>query len=1146
MKYTEEYYLTLLKALHEYLVSKKARLDGFTAFDFSNTVGAYKNYTEFYDKVSNQKVYENELTQNLFKSLHEYLSPIKTIASNISKLSDINYINNEQVNRLLESFGCTKYGCLTSRQRRELLLVLVDIYKHKGTTLSAQNILNLFSETYHIHEVFYKKHNSPYDFIYYTITDGIPGIKPYLEEHTVKKELILDDPRWFLTDDQLQNYETNKAITPYLVITNDIHITSNIATITILRTLALNDYTVLQQHGKDSDEYNNTRKIHIEELPQNINYLELYYLIQYLYIILNNLQNIQGTVFEHTYGYTPPSDSTDIIINEIDRQFKTRYTDPNKTATSITTIRTWKEKIRTLYLSETPFQSCIQSFTVDLKNYSYTTVRDKLIIVGGLNSDNTYNNKVFIYSLHDPSISIVLENFPKQSEFPIVVPDNNGNQVLITGGVKDNSPELSSYVINLNDLSIHRVSDLPEEWNFNQPLVIANSNHSLVASIDYNDKYNGFIYQWSVGNQNKQLVAALNPDDYDITTLRGVAASNNLYYLIVKSRKYDAYRILYFNIDKGILADITCPLLSQCDFRIKSKLIQKLTDGDIHILPAGRYLRVGYVDGDNIEFITIEQTEIIGEYKTYIQPRSISPFLLPLYGNYVKADDKNTAFICLKDYNNLCATFEIDSNFRTTIVSSNNAHNKTFLSIFHEDEHVEIDYWPVYLDVFTYKAQQNPSIQTNIPYKLSDITLDSSFRTDIEGHQSKYGFPNYYIVDFDRYKQTINNQHVSVYSFIPNLPLHSNYANRFFDYDSSFFYDKESKTKYTPFYSLNETYSNNYYCYMLYDGNYIYDIQCKLTFVSYITLPLSSDTYRNQLSPMYIEQEHPDKIEIRFSAYASVLYKHLLGISDNRINSSYHYYVGVKDNNVYIYKPYPYVIKRQPKDYTLSYDDSQTLRHKRHNLLDERVNKIEQGQIPQFTKFSDLSEYLENLTSQNKLYIDGLNKNNKQAILCDLISQVNSLYDGANLYTISSSINNCITETTLKFTPVHSRLLPIVDRAYIHDPVGDWIAIADSFEYFNIKKLVDNLTIYDNIQFNTTKQYNDSIQVNDKYSLVAKPSVKDTLSIVDKMGFVIKQEFTEHIEVQDGFAITASRRYKYDTGTKYDVSPIIHYEQNVP
>jgi len=1044
-------YLRLLNRLSKELGRYDEDVPSITSQDVSFLLSNWSKYQLFHEKVVKQPVFDTDGSRSLLELFYQSLTPVKTIFDKLKSLSDYNKTDKQTLDLLLKTFGFN-YLYFPTPIKRQLLVKLVGLYKKKGTLKALEEVLNIVSTlNVSVSEVYFEKVKGEPKFVYDLVLEAT-GISHKNRFYLDPGRYIENDPHWFITKEELRNWPISKAITPYINITGVVDLQCNLKSVILLRTYAAKDYQIYLDclaNGGDMTDYEKTKVINPEMLPRNINFLELYELIRYMYLKKLSRTHLVSPLPDNvpTYSYRPPDTEVDVIIDELHKQFQTRHIESGQ-ATSLTRVTSYEAQITHFFLTSLPGQVETQKLILEnLTGARCITTGTSIIIAGGIDkTTNDYNRRVYIldiYSMHTYVIDTEIECVK-----PVIVISKTRDEVQIGGGYTlEGNPNYKCWVLSLVDYSCYRVMDIPDDMWMENPLVVVSNSSCYVVSRSYNDKCPGAIFEWNLHSHYKRLVALIDSEDYDITTIQGCATDlGNLYFAVV-SRLSNSTRIIYLNptLGREIFADITCLLIrSVPNLQEKIRISEALRNNNAIILANGNHLLIISRHEDLVYYWIAQAKVTEGPVRSKIYPRRFSGVLLP----------SRLCYLCPRHDVDICAKESIVEflskrqwdNVKVSEVGYDYMNDFLFIKVFDNLNNSLHPYWPLVQQIRSIPCQSKtatiemilPNIEILYDHSLVRVgeTLEKdptkvSPRYDLESF--KIVFPRFYFLDFDTY-----------------LRLMGAYTN----VDESSFRD---------LYKVKAGISNDHFCYVLYDNSEKYDIECNLELVCYSRLP----DYIEGIIPEDKQQDFEktykvmDTYEWIIINYLTKLYGVLTTyfilptsvLEDYCIASSMNRIVVCRDvgncTEVYLLLKYPYIEKLIPLDFTFEYDDSGTGRRKRTQLMEERRQKlIGPEALPNFQSFEELSAFLNEVTSDNKRAIDSAPEAELNRIQFELLYLVSNLYPDADLSTLMPggfTLPNLYPIINM-FKPIYTRYLYPGIVAICSDPTADWIAMTDSFE----------------------------------------------------------------------------------------------------
>jgi hypothetical protein len=234
-------------------------------------------------------------------------------------ITDVRNLSLTQLQNLLSSFGFPTIT-VPSYVKANILTNLVANYKIKSTPLSVNNMLNLIANnSIKIVEMYFA--NDDPEFVGNTTIQLInyPNLSYSI---VVPYSAAENDKYWQITYEQAQQWPYKYTMSPYYSIINVIDNTANLEALIRLRTSALSDYIYYLNHPTT---FLQRQILNIEELPNQISYLELYFYP----IFINMLQRNQTLLGQETKNYMYYDLSLQNYTNDFNTDFVNEYNPVN-------------------------------------------------------------------------------------------------------------------------------------------------------------------------------------------------------------------------------------------------------------------------------------------------------------------------------------------------------------------------------------------------------------------------------------------------------------------------------------------------------------------------------------------------------------------------------------------------------------------------------------------------------------------------------------------------------------------------------------------------------------------------------------------------------------------------------------------------
>ena len=1170
-------YLRLLNRLSKELGRYDKDVPFVTPQDISLLLSNWSKYQEFHEKVVRQPAFDTDSSRALLELFYESLTPVKTILDRLKSISDYNKLDRELVDLLLRTFGFD-YLYFPVDVKRQLLIKLVSLYKKKGTLDALKEVLKTISTlNVSVSEVYFEKvRGEPY--FTYQVDLSVPGVNYKTKFYVDPDKYIQNDPHWFITKDELRDWPITKAVTPYINLSGVVNLQTNLKATILLRTFAAKDYQVYLQckQSGDMSEYEKTKVINLDMLPHNINFLELYELIRYIYLKRTKKTQEVSPLPDDvpTYSYRPPDTEYDIIVDELHRQFQTRHTETGQ-ASSVTRVTEYEPHIKQLFLSRLPDQIETQKLILDnLTRAGCISIGSNVVVVGGIDTTTgDYNRKVYIIDIHSLHTYVIETGIEVVD--PIVIASKSKSEIQVGGGYTlEGKSNYRCWVVSLVDYTWYRTTDLPQDMWMENPLVVSSESSCYVISRSYNDKYPGAIYEWNLQSNYKRLVALIDPNDYDITTVNGCILDSGEIYLTVVSKLSGRTRILYLNPNptRDIFADITCAIVHNTKpLSMRVRLSKELEKNNVVVIAdRSHILLVTQSEDGTIDYWVVQVTVTEGPLKSKIYPRRFSGVLLP----------SRLCYLCPKCDIDLCCGDPIAKilalrnwdEVKVDLVGYDYWNGFLFVKVYDNFKKGLHPYWPLVQQIRSIPYQSKsatveaflPNIDTQYDSRLKKrltydkvVNLDNLSNyvkepIDINSLYSKESTYDDLLTD-----KTKNRLRYDLESFKVSFPRFY-----FLDFDKHLrimgTYSNVDEFAFRDLYRLKSSLSNDHFCYVLHDDSEKYDVSCELELVCYSSLPdyvesIIPPDKKTDFDKVYRVLKSSEWIVID---YATTLYnmlsKYFVGYPGVSLHTTHNKQLACfcyEDHiEIVLLWKYTYLDKLIPKEFTFTYDDSNTCRGKKSQLLKDRKQKLTGPEaLPNFESFDELSQFLAEVTPGNKLEIDSAFQTHLDKIQYELLYFVSNLYPGADLSTLipgSFSLSSLYPIVNM-FKPIYTRYIHPSIITTCSDPTSDWLALTDSFELQFIHTFNSYVDLFDLFRLQLLGKTFDNLEFSDSQLYVATEPALDTFSLEDFVNEIANRKLFDYMHLHESlywiFVITLHEKCRnwarYDSTFDYD-SPL--------
>jgi len=355
-----------------------------------------------------------------YKRLKNFLIPwyssLRTFSKVMSTCSDIRSIPEDDLNNLINSFGFVDgLQDLVYENKIGFFYDLVNLYKIKGTPECIERVLGYFGMASVEILEYYLKYNSDGELVFHpqVITNYSTGTP--LLYNIPFDELVVLDPHWFLTKDQVNTlFLTNKIAfpskTPYFSLRPIIQLSADI----INSTMAILSRLVQDQYDEYIGGTTLTKDILISDISLNASLLDLYL----------------GTIYSFNVLYPKYTDSSDTsyLIYDGDLSLSNTeifdlYSEYSKRSNNLTReeidsnrllIKDTFTRLRTtsFITSLNTAGTILSSTNSDLKNFidSYTSLEDSTYILRVLlkNLSGWVNSNI---SASAPNLTMIILGF---------------------------------------------------------------------------------------------------------------------------------------------------------------------------------------------------------------------------------------------------------------------------------------------------------------------------------------------------------------------------------------------------------------------------------------------------------------------------------------------------------------------------------------------------------------------------------------------------------------------------------------------------------------------------------------------------------------------------------------------------------------
>ena len=629
---------------------------GSTNFDIKLVADELRKIEEYIENVIKQNVFLNEEVSQFLEIIKTACSALRSSLSSIQNIQIPLVISTEQLDRLLMSFGFN-YLSLPVNTKKLILEELVANYKIKGTLASVENIVRKFVPNLYIVELNFSKQYMQPKFIgkrKFNLGGNI--------EQTIKFEFDAShadaDKYWHLTQEELENWPVNYAMSPYFAVTYAINLTTNLLASAMVRHRAKLDLDILQ--SGDEQAYRNSKGLTVQSLPDPFNYLELYLMIRYIWMKMINLyvNEIGDPSNLYTYGYIDDTANSDQIKNEFQEYYQ------NRNDAKFSCIKTYKPKIQ--FETEdctitTNFQTgngkIQERFIPNLEGSGFAVCGNNLIVLGGRDrTTGEPNNKIYLFDMYFQSY---MEVEAEVNLYKPVIVFCGCERVLVFGGYKMKTPpeyyddlydttdiydklieNFEIYSFSLRDFVWRYEGKIPRELWMTDPHVIGRGHQYIYTiSTNYEDPLPGAIYRINIESISKFLVAILDPETYDVSSSQVVIDDHERLWFLVRSKISNAQRLILLDPVNDVFVDVTQMFLFNMPDWQRHQVREALASNQALLVSIGNDPSIFWTHGDVTYSYQIYLTYDRDKLKDVIKPVKVSGPLIPTRRCYVCGPD---------------------------------------------------------------------------------------------------------------------------------------------------------------------------------------------------------------------------------------------------------------------------------------------------------------------------------------------------------------------------------------------------------------------------------------------------------------------------------------------------------------------------
>jgi len=279
----------------------------------SMNVTQNSNWQNFINTTS-LSVFNSETAAAFIQLFNQATSSMATLYQTFD-ITDVRNLSLTQLQNLLSSFG---FPAITvpSYVKANILTNLVSNYKIKSTPLSVNNMLNIIANnSIKLIEMYFA--NDDPEFVGNT-TIQLINYPNLLYSIVAPYSAAENDKYWQITYEQAQQWPYKYTMSPYYSLINVIDNTANMEALIRLRTQALADYIY---YLNNPTTFSQRQILSIEELPNQISYLELYFYP----IFINMLEQNQTLLGQETKNYMYYDTTLQNYTNDFNIDFVNEY-----------------------------------------------------------------------------------------------------------------------------------------------------------------------------------------------------------------------------------------------------------------------------------------------------------------------------------------------------------------------------------------------------------------------------------------------------------------------------------------------------------------------------------------------------------------------------------------------------------------------------------------------------------------------------------------------------------------------------------------------------------------------------------------------------------------------------------------------------
>ena len=473
-------------------------IDDIKPFDLSILSTKLQELDTYINKVLLLPVYKNEVTDYIFRLMRNSFASVKTILETNKPYNDVLFLSDETLNNLLLSFGFDILA-LPKTSKQIILSNLIRAYKYKGTVHALEDMIKaVFTGKFSLKEIRLRSDGHMPYFYYQKINPETNKIETVTFGYN-----SLTDRYWFIDKYSIPPCD---VMSPFVIIEKEFKASEFLSRILIFKKRVYDDYQVLTSNPSS---YNTTKKLTSESFPDPFNYLELWYMIRYLWSLIQGYVGLDSNIQEWFYNNTSANEDA-LLVEYNSYMFIRDLKSFDSITTTLVSVNTLDKSVYTLPIAKINGNELYRYVDTNRTNASIAGYHNKVVIYGGLKS-GTITDEMTLLEFKDGQFNVsTYSTNVKLKDALMFIQDN---VVVIFGGYDDtNTFNTNLYTIDLDSKRVDTYENFLNDFGL--------LDYTQVNRIAY-DHYNNILMHF------------IRDDTLSVTKLYGQTTVSSAPYHIV-------------------------------------------------------------------------------------------------------------------------------------------------------------------------------------------------------------------------------------------------------------------------------------------------------------------------------------------------------------------------------------------------------------------------------------------------------------------------------------------------------------------------------------------------------------------------------------------------------------------------------------